>query len=251
MHVWHACAGLLKGGARSWLGLGPACPRARRMWRGVRGQRWSAAAAAGVQAAWAAAAGERCWSACGLGSQAARLRGAAAQRSWRSSALQQMGGSGSGRSKSSRGVQQHSSCGGSGAARVGSRPSWLPPPAGPTQLPFLSTYNHSTPVPRPVPLLTIRPAHIPSAPPTLHTPTPADEHFRVVYDAKGRFVVHRITKEEAGYKLCKVRLRLRLPRPRPCSCVCCASGVRLAARSRACLAGTDACAQPGVDQWRP
>ena len=33
---------------------------------------------------------------------------------------------------------------------------------------------------------------------------PADEHFRVVYDAKGRFVVHRITKEEASYKLCKV-----------------------------------------------
>jgi hypothetical protein len=27
----------------------------------------------------------------------------------------------------------------------------------------------------------------------------------VVYDAKGRFVVHRITKEEASYKLCKVR----------------------------------------------
>jgi small subunit ribosomal protein S4e len=26
-----------------------------------------------------------------------------------------------------------------------------------------------------------------------------------VYDAKGRFVVHRITKEEASYKLCKVR----------------------------------------------
>lgn len=31
-----------------------------------------------------------------------------------------------------------------------------------------------------------------------------DEHFRLVYDAKGRFVVHRITKEEASYKLCKV-----------------------------------------------
>jgi ribosomal protein S4E len=26
-----------------------------------------------------------------------------------------------------------------------------------------------------------------------------------VYDAKGRFVVHRITKEEASYKLCKVK----------------------------------------------
>jgi len=32
-----------------------------------------------------------------------------------------------------------------------------------------------------------------------------DEHFRLVYDSKGRFVVHRISKEEASYKLCKVR----------------------------------------------
>lgn len=32
-----------------------------------------------------------------------------------------------------------------------------------------------------------------------------DEHFRLVYDSKGRFVVHRISKEEAGYKLCKVK----------------------------------------------
>lgn len=32
-----------------------------------------------------------------------------------------------------------------------------------------------------------------------------DEHFRIVYDSKGRFVVHRISKEEASYKLCKVR----------------------------------------------
>ena len=32
-----------------------------------------------------------------------------------------------------------------------------------------------------------------------------DEHFRLLYDTKGRFVVHRITKEEAAYKLCKVR----------------------------------------------
>lgn len=31
-----------------------------------------------------------------------------------------------------------------------------------------------------------------------------DEHFRLIYDTKGRFVVHRITKEEASYKLCKV-----------------------------------------------
>ncbi len=31
-----------------------------------------------------------------------------------------------------------------------------------------------------------------------------DEHFRLVYDTKGRFTVHRITREEASYKLCKV-----------------------------------------------
>jgi small subunit ribosomal protein S4e len=33
-----------------------------------------------------------------------------------------------------------------------------------------------------------------------------DEHFRLVYDTKGRFVVHRISKEEATYKLCKVKV---------------------------------------------
>ncbi|KAK9812300.1 hypothetical protein WJX73_000263 [Symbiochloris irregularis] len=32
-----------------------------------------------------------------------------------------------------------------------------------------------------------------------------NEHFRLVYDAKGRFVLHRISKEEAAYKLCKVK----------------------------------------------
>jgi len=32
-----------------------------------------------------------------------------------------------------------------------------------------------------------------------------NEHFRLVYDSKGRFTLHRITKEEAAYKLCKVR----------------------------------------------
>ncbi|KAG7672690.1 hypothetical protein KSW81_001650 [Nannochloris sp. 'desiccata'] len=32
-----------------------------------------------------------------------------------------------------------------------------------------------------------------------------DEHFRLLYDTKGRFVVHRISKEEAAYKLCKVK----------------------------------------------
>ncbi|KAJ3169044.1 40S ribosomal protein S4 [Geranomyces variabilis] len=32
-----------------------------------------------------------------------------------------------------------------------------------------------------------------------------NENFRLVYDTKGRFAIHRITAEEAKYKLCKVR----------------------------------------------
>merc|ERR1719502_1891665 len=32
-----------------------------------------------------------------------------------------------------------------------------------------------------------------------------NEFFRLLYDVKGRFAVHRITGEEAQYKLCKVR----------------------------------------------
>jgi len=31
------------------------------------------------------------------------------------------------------------------------------------------------------------------------------ENFRLLYDTKGRFVVHKITKEEAAYKLCRVK----------------------------------------------
>jgi len=31
------------------------------------------------------------------------------------------------------------------------------------------------------------------------------EHFRILYDVKGRFAIHRITPEEASYKLLKVR----------------------------------------------
>lgn len=31
------------------------------------------------------------------------------------------------------------------------------------------------------------------------------EHFRLLYDVKGRFTIHRITAEEATYKLLKVR----------------------------------------------
>jgi len=33
----------------------------------------------------------------------------------------------------------------------------------------------------------------------------SDEHFRLLYDVKGRFTIHRITPEEASYKLLKVR----------------------------------------------
>lgn len=33
----------------------------------------------------------------------------------------------------------------------------------------------------------------------------SNEHFRLLYDVKGRFTIHRITPEEATYKLCKVR----------------------------------------------
>ncbi len=32
-----------------------------------------------------------------------------------------------------------------------------------------------------------------------------DDHFRLVYDAKGRFVVHKIQRVEAEYKLCQVK----------------------------------------------
>jgi small subunit ribosomal protein S4e len=34
-----------------------------------------------------------------------------------------------------------------------------------------------------------------------------DENFRLLYDTKGRFVLHRITAEEARYKLCRVRMQ--------------------------------------------
>jgi len=32
-----------------------------------------------------------------------------------------------------------------------------------------------------------------------------DDRFRLLYDVKGRFVLHRITKEESAYKLCRVQ----------------------------------------------
>jgi len=42
-----------------------------------------------------------------------------------------------------------------------------------------------------------------------------NEHFRLIYDVKGRFAVHRITKEEAQYKLCKVKKVLVAPKGVP------------------------------------
>ena len=32
------------------------------------------------------------------------------------------------------------------------------------------------------------------------------EHFRLVYDVKGRFTIHRIAEDEAQFKLCKVKM---------------------------------------------
>jgi len=42
-----------------------------------------------------------------------------------------------------------------------------------------------------------------------------NEFFRVIYDVKGRFCVHRITKDEARYKLCKVKKLLVAPKGVP------------------------------------
>jgi len=33
----------------------------------------------------------------------------------------------------------------------------------------------------------------------------SNEQFRLLFDTKGRFILHRITPEEAGYKLCRVQ----------------------------------------------
>jgi small subunit ribosomal protein S4e len=41
--------------------------------------------------------------------------------------------------------------------------------------------------------------------------TTTNEHFRLLYDVKGRFVMHPIDAEEAKYKLCKVKRRLVAP----------------------------------------
>jgi len=42
-----------------------------------------------------------------------------------------------------------------------------------------------------------------------------NEFFRLIYDIKGRFNVHRITKDEAKYKLCKVKKVLVGPKGVP------------------------------------
>mmetsp|Transcript_2329 Transcript_2329/g.4081 ORF Transcript_2329/g.4081 Transcript_2329/m.4081 type:complete len:267 (-) Transcript_2329:1435-2235(-) len=42
-----------------------------------------------------------------------------------------------------------------------------------------------------------------------------NELFRLLYDVKGRFALHRITKDEAGYKLCKVVKSQKGPRGIP------------------------------------
>lgn len=31
------------------------------------------------------------------------------------------------------------------------------------------------------------------------------EHYRLLYNTKGRFAVHRMTEQEAAYKLCRVK----------------------------------------------
>ncbi|XP_078492775.1 small ribosomal subunit protein eS4-like isoform X2 [Ciona intestinalis] len=41
------------------------------------------------------------------------------------------------------------------------------------------------------------------------------EYFRLIYDVKGRFAVHRITSDEAKYKLCKVKKVATAPKGVP------------------------------------
>jgi small subunit ribosomal protein S4e len=41
--------------------------------------------------------------------------------------------------------------------------------------------------------------------------TSTNEHFRLLYDIKGRFAIHPIDPEEAKFKLCKVKTRLVAP----------------------------------------
>lgn len=41
------------------------------------------------------------------------------------------------------------------------------------------------------------------------------ENFRVLYDTKGRFTMHKVSKEEASYKLCRIRAIKRGPKGIP------------------------------------
>merc|ERR1719331_2948877 len=41
------------------------------------------------------------------------------------------------------------------------------------------------------------------------------ENFRLLYDTKGKFVLHKVQKEEASYKLCRVKKILRGPKGTP------------------------------------
>merc|ERR1719399_1644781 len=41
------------------------------------------------------------------------------------------------------------------------------------------------------------------------------ENFRLVYNTKGRFVLHKVAKDEAGYKLCRVKKVTRGPKGIP------------------------------------
>merc|ERR1719473_1008116 len=41
------------------------------------------------------------------------------------------------------------------------------------------------------------------------------ENFRLLYDTKGKFVLHKVHKEEASYKLCRVKKIMRGPKGTP------------------------------------
>merc|ERR1719424_2149310 len=41
------------------------------------------------------------------------------------------------------------------------------------------------------------------------------ENFRLLYDTKGKFVLHKVHKEEATYKLCRVKKVMRGPKGTP------------------------------------
>merc|ERR1712072_779741 len=41
------------------------------------------------------------------------------------------------------------------------------------------------------------------------------ENFRLLYDTKGKFVLHKVQKDEAAYKLCRIRRVMRGPKGTP------------------------------------